>query len=73
MARRSSKDTLKSSDYLPCVHCYGFFCKKELWQHSRKCTSENTVSKELGVIARSKLLLVGGLDSDVEREDFVES
>lgn len=28
---------LDATDFLPCVHCYGFIRKKELWKHVKTC------------------------------------
>ncbi|KAL5021120.1 hypothetical protein ScPMuIL_000275 [Solemya velum] len=64
VARRPSKKTLTVEQFLPCLYCYGFFYKKELWRHTRSCPLKtNKSEKQQQVISRSKLLLLGGLTS----------
>lgn len=73
VCRRPSKETLTSFDYLPCIHCYGFFSRKELWRHTGKCSSNDTKFKDQqGIIARSKFLLAGGTHFCAENEGFKE-
>lgn len=36
---RRTTENRKPEEYKACVHCYGYFLKKELWRHSRKCSA----------------------------------
>lgn len=36
VARRSTKNTLDAKHSLPCIHCYRFYYKQELWRHCKK-------------------------------------
>lgn len=73
VCRRPSKETLTSLDFLPCIYCYGFFSKKELWRHTGKCSSKDTKLKDQkGIIARSRFLLAGGINFCAEEEGFKE-
>lgn len=64
VARRPTKKTLEAKHFLPCIHCYGFFYKKELWRHSRKCPHNmRKGEKQTEVISRSKHLLAGGIST----------
>ena len=36
VAKRPSKSR-PSSDFLPCMYCYGFFVSEELWKHVKNC------------------------------------
>ena len=27
----------KPDEYQPCIYCYGYFLKKDLWRHTKKC------------------------------------
>lgn len=64
VARRPSKKTFSAKHFLPCLHCYGFYCKKELWRHTKKCPlNTNKSCDQHQVISRSQLLLSGGLSS----------
>lgn len=63
VSRRPNKVDLKASDYLPCVYCFGFCYKKELWRHARTCPwNKNQTKNQAGIIARSRLLLAGSLE-----------
>lgn len=64
--RRPGKAHQKDSSYLPCIHCYGFYHKRELWRHCRRCYFNKTDQKckQTGIIARARLLLAGGLNAD---------
>lgn len=39
------------TDYLQCVYCYGYYVKKQLWRHKRKCyqNPKNQTSSEMVV------------------------
>ncbi|RUS79365.1 hypothetical protein EGW08_012886, partial [Elysia chlorotica] len=30
------------AEYLPCVHCYGFYVREELWKHTKNCEINNS-------------------------------
>jgi hypothetical protein len=36
VVKRPSKER-KVSEYLPCIHCYGFYVVDELWKHIKNC------------------------------------
>ena len=75
VARRPGKKTLEAKNFLPCIHCYEFFYKKEPWRHSRKCPLNlRKGEKQTEVISRSKHLLAGGItpfssyEADIPKE-----
>lgn len=71
VCRIPSKETMTSLDYLPCIYCYGFSSKEELWRHTGKCSSKNTKLKDQqGIIARFRFLLAGGIDSCAEKDQM---
>lgn len=35
--RRPTGHNIVSNDYLPCEFCYGYFLRKQLWRHRKKC------------------------------------
>ena len=55
-----------TSEYLPCIHCFGFYRSIELWRHCQKCPFNTSThgQKQSGTIARAKLLLQGGILSE---------
>lgn len=49
----------KVSEYLPCVHCYGFYVQDELWRHTRNCDlKRHEDSSNLDICSHSKKLLM---------------
>lgn len=36
------------NEYLPCIHCYGFYVVDELWKHTKQCDLQ-TVEKDVDV------------------------
>ncbi|GBP55610.1 hypothetical protein EVAR_35845_1 [Eumeta japonica] len=36
--RPMRKGCTESTDYLPCINCLGFYARKQLWKHKKKCT-----------------------------------
>ena len=73
VCRRPSKETLNSVDFLPCLYCYGFYGRKELWRHTKKCAFNKNKNKsqlqDASIIARSKLVLAGGLSPYLEEKE----
>lgn len=39
------RETNSNSNYLPCVHCIGYYSSKNLWRHRKYC-SENPEAGE---------------------------
>lgn len=83
VSRRSGKIPKSADDYLPCVHCFAFYCKDQLWRHVASCPlNKNTLSEEKHVAenhhrmtccAAGQLLLEGSLikkDSNVFDPEF---
>ncbi|VDI77991.1 Hypothetical predicted protein [Mytilus galloprovincialis] len=74
VCRRPSKETLNSVDFLPCLYCYGFYGRKELWRHTKKCAFNKNKNKsqlqDASIIARSKLVLAGGLSPYLEEKEI---
>ncbi|KAK3587407.1 hypothetical protein CHS0354_028786 [Potamilus streckersoni] len=62
---RRSTHSSREDDYLPCIHCLGFFRVEELWRHCRKCPfsieEEKDMNARSSVLTKSRLLLAGGL------------
>ena len=45
VARRPSHDNVDPTLYLPCIYCYKYVAKKELWRHKQTCAAEpDTIS-----------------------------
>lgn len=59
-------------EYLPCIHCYGFYVEDELWKHTKNCDlkcldknphldiydeSKKLLTTGIGVIHQARLLL----------------
>ncbi|KAL3875691.1 hypothetical protein ACJMK2_033619, partial [Sinanodonta woodiana] len=65
VARRSNTNQ-KYDDYLPCIHCLGFFKKGELWKHYRVCKfkPKDATSNESSTQARSRLLLSSTVETE---------
>ena len=56
VARRSPTPT-DYKEYLPCIHCLGFFKTKDLWRHSRECPQKTTDKSERSLVTSSRLFL----------------
>lgn len=57
VVKRTSK-ARKVSEYLPCIHCYGFYVVDVLWKHTKNC--EMTTAEEnldVDIVDKSKRLL----------------
>ena len=39
VARRPSHDNVDPNIYSPCIYCYKYVAKKELWRHKQKCAA----------------------------------
>ncbi|KAL3870843.1 hypothetical protein ACJMK2_038880, partial [Sinanodonta woodiana] len=65
VARRSNTNQ-KYDDYLPCIHCLGFFKKGELWKHCSVCKfkSKDATSNESSTQARSRMLLSSTVETE---------
>lgn len=68
VARRPN-DTHSIHSYLPCVQCYGFFYRYDLWRHVCPCdgaepSSEKNPDRSCVVVERSRALLDGALEAD---------
>ena len=51
----------KVSEYLPCIHCYGFYVQDELWKHVKNCDfKSHEKSSDLDIYSDSKKLLKTG-------------
>lgn len=51
----------KVSEYLPCIHCYGFYVYDELWKHTKNCDlKRHEKSSDLDIFRDSKNLLMTG-------------
>lgn len=62
----------KVSEFLPCPHCCGFYCKAELWRHAKKCDlrDSNLETSEISVTRQSMLLLESArLPSELEASE----
>ena len=49
------------SEYLPCIHCYGFYVFDELWKHQKNCVLKSTDKHDLDICKNSKNLLETGI------------
>jgi hypothetical protein len=61
---RRSKESGNAGDYLPCIHCVGFFKVRDLWRHSKVCKlnkEKDDDKKQTSILVRSVMLLAGGL------------
>jgi hypothetical protein len=54
------------SDYLPCIHCFGFFAQEQLWRHVRVCKhrrvqeDEEIDEKEFSSVKSQSMMLLEG-------------
>jgi hypothetical protein len=64
--RRPSSNVQSVSHYLPCYHCKGYFRKKILWQHEKRCILNNEVTSHgRRVIVRSQMM-IDGIDNSLD-------
>ncbi|VDI25391.1 Hypothetical predicted protein [Mytilus galloprovincialis] len=74
VCRRPSKETLNSVDFLQCLYCNGYYGRKELWRHTKKCAFNKNKNKsqlqDASIIVRSKLVLAGGLSPYLEGKEI---
>jgi len=55
--RPSKARTVKENEYLPCMYCYGYFQKRQLWRHVRKCPLKSESKPAVKAVHAGKLLL----------------
>ncbi|OWR44608.1 putative alternative oxidase [Danaus plexippus plexippus] len=60
----------KFTDYLPCTNCLGFYSKKLLWKHMKKCT-QNSNKTTVNVQSEAQNLLLRHLKIDEKLKDTV--
>ena len=60
VVKRPTKQRL-INEYLPCIHCYGFYVVDELWKHTKNCDlkSCDKSSNQFDILDESKKLLSG--------------
>ena len=60
VVKRPTKQRLVH-EYLPCIHCYGFYVIEELWKHTKNCQlkSSDISTNQLDVLEKAKKLLSG--------------
>ena len=61
------------SEYGPCVYCYGFLLKRELWKHVRKCPLAKEHKRGQRVVSRSNVLLPISPEADGEVKKVLET
>ncbi|XP_072545195.1 uncharacterized protein [Salminus brasiliensis] len=68
------KDKIDTQKYEYCMHCKGLYMRKELWQHSRRCTSnpdramrKGTKSRVLGLAAIAHYPHLQHISEDVKK------
>jgi len=44
--RPSTQDKYKTTDYLPCEHCFALFLKHEVWRHSKTCPGKTNTKQQ---------------------------
>ena len=71
VGRRPSEDNVDPSLYLPCVYCYKYLVKKELWRHRQTCASDPNMIKNKQLQSESSLLVFPF--SDTVRDGFNKS
>ena len=57
--RKPSYSTATVKDYVPCIHCKGFFVKDNLWKHIKRCPLNSTGEEKKRVVAEANLFLSG--------------
>ena len=55
--RPSGKTTTDGSEYLPCMYCYGYHRKRQLWRHVRRCPLRELAKPGVKAVTAGKLLL----------------
>jgi hypothetical protein len=56
--RRPANSSARARDYVPCLHCYGFFLKKHLYRHNKECKLRTVMTEpSRGLVARASMLL----------------
>lgn len=67
LSRRPSGQ-LDPKEYLPCVHCFGFFKSRDLWKHTLRCplkpSGQLEKGKQVNIQAKSRILLSASLQTD---------
>ena len=53
---------VQETDYLPCMYCYGYLQKRQLWRHVRKCPLKPESSVSVKAVHAGKLLLENDQD-----------
>ena len=72
VCKRPSGRSIVPSQYLPCVYCYGFYQKKELWRHAKTCLLKgkgNQSEENIAIQASSKVLLRSAVTPDPKEND----
>ncbi|KAL3841896.1 hypothetical protein ACJMK2_019987 [Sinanodonta woodiana] len=68
VVRRSTQSS-RNVEYLPCIHCMGFFRCEDLWRHCGRCPFSTEEEKDINVrsslLAKSRVLLAGGLSKKI--------
>jgi hypothetical protein len=66
LCARRSHNLRHPSQYLPCIHCLGFYFVKDLWKHSKFCPLKDPSAKDKshGVTVQARMLLEGSLDKE---------
>lgn len=72
---QAPSEQVQATDYSPCEHCLGFFLKKDLWRHEKKCKFNlSCARKGRKVISRSQMLLPTEMScSEALKENILSS
>ncbi|WAR30018.1 LOW QUALITY PROTEIN: hypothetical protein MAR_003586, partial [Mya arenaria] len=52
VVRRSSK-TYEAKDYVACIHCFGYFKKKDMWRHAKNCSASISIMTTSSTCAKT--------------------
>ena len=59
------KNSKVAEDFLPCIHCFAFYCREQLWRHAVNCpfkeVNGSTVGSDGNVVGRVKYCAAGQL------------
>ena len=69
VVRRPNNRLIKNEDFLPCIYCFGFYQKADLWRHSNNCTFKagKDALPRSSVQAQSRILLNSAVLPDEDK------
>ncbi|WAR04475.1 hypothetical protein MAR_019844 [Mya arenaria] len=71
VCKRPSGRPIIPSDFLPCVYCYGFYQRKELWRHLKTCCLKviHSTEQKNSLTASARVMLRAAVSTDPKGND----